>query len=153
MAGICTVEGCDSPIRCKGVCQLHYTRLKAARKPSRACECGCGGLTKSRFVSGHNTRLHSNEEQARRARFNDGSKLRDTGLCQKTYRKRGQRHEHRIVAEAMLGRPLAAGEIVHHKNGSIRDNRPENLEVMTQSEHMREHMDDILAGRRRRYGN
>lgn len=152
MAGVCSVEGCEEPVRCKAVCGFHYTRLKAARKPRKLCECGCGGLTMNRFVSGHNTRLMPPEEQARRGRMNTGDKLRDTGLCVRTYRKRGQRHEHRIVAEQMLGRALLSDEIVHHKNGDIRDNRPENLEVMTQSEHMKEHRDEILAGLRRHYG-
>lgn len=39
----------------------------------------------------------------------------------------------------MLGRLLEPDEIVHHKNEDPSDNRPENLEVMTQAEHIRLH--------------
>ena len=46
---------------------------------------------------------------------------------------------HRIVAENKIGRPLKVGEIVHHKNGNKKDNRPENLEVMLGTDHNRMH--------------
>jgi hypothetical protein len=52
------------------------------------------------------------------------------------YRKR----EHRKVLESVLGRKLAPGECVHHKNGVKTDNRPENLVVMTIREHSKMHM-------------
>ena len=42
---------------------------------------------------------------------------------------RGYAYEHRVVAEAKIGRRLRPGEQVHHKNHDKVDNSPDNLEV------------------------
>lgn len=113
----------------------------------KPCACGCGELTAYTFKHGHHTRLFSSEEQARRGRMNTGKALLDTG-AKNGYRKVAQRHEHRAVAEKKLGRLLRKGEIVHHVNGNKRDNSPDNLVVMTQSEHIKLHHAEMMAKRK-----
>ncbi|MBK8246404.1 MAG: HNH endonuclease [Gemmatimonadetes bacterium] len=51
----------------------------------------------------------------------------------------GHVYQHRLVAECSLGRLLLPGEQVHHRNEIPWDNRPENLEVLSTSEHCRRH--------------
>ena len=51
----------------------------------------------------------------------------------------GRVYEHRLVMEEKIGRPLVAGEQVHHRNGDKQDNRPENLELVDIREHPKLH--------------
>jgi hypothetical protein len=53
--------------------------------------------------------------------------------------------EHVIILEQKIGRSLRDDEFPHHINGIKTDNRPENLTVVTRSEHMRLHYKDRLT--------
>lgn len=69
-------------------------------------------------------------------------KLREVRLGtgeQKGYGKRYGRPEHRVVMEAVIGRPLRSDEFVHHIDGNKRNNAIENLQIMTPAEHTRLH--------------
>lgn len=75
-----------------------------------------------------------------RKKIGDALRGRHNG---KTYEKTFGVHTHRIVAEQKLGRPLAPGEVVHHIDGDIRNNEPENLMVFSsQAEHLAWHIEN-----------
>ena len=71
----------------------------------------------------------------------------------KTYVKAGERHAHRAIMEAQLGRPLRPGEVVHHRDGDILNNTPSNLELLdSQGAHVRRHIRHMLSERRKQRG-
>jgi hypothetical protein len=85
---------------------------------------------------------------------------RCAGLAQRTGKhyivRTGNRREHRVVWEEAHG-PIPPGYHVHHVNGDKRDNRLENLALVTPQEHRHLHgatkatltVDDVREIRRR----
>lgn len=75
-----------------------------------------------------------------------GRRLRSDGYIA-IWTANGERLEHQVVMEGILGRPLQPGEIVHHRDECKSNNEPNNLMLMTQSEHIREHLPKMHAAR------
>lgn len=48
-------------------------------------------------------------------------------------------YRYRLVMEKALGRFLQPGEIVHHINGDPTDDRLENLQILSRSQHAKHH--------------
>lgn len=105
-----------------------------ARKRARAIYCSikCQRAGCLRGTEG-------NAELSRQTSRRRGDALRGTGKGD-TYVKRDGRHEHRVVMEQVLGRPLLPGEIVHHKDHDKKNNSPDNLMLLgSQAAHCKGH--------------
>lgn len=50
--------------------------------------------------------------------------------------------EHRLIIEKHIGRKLKSHEIVHHKDRNKVNNELDNLQIMTRSEHAKEHANE-----------
>lgn len=127
----CCVEGCANTIEkgAKGMCGMHAQRVRRYGDPN--------------YVT---------PEAQRRANSRAAMLARIDEVKPTTYRKLHGRHEHRVIAEQMLGRPLQRNEIVHHIDGNKHNNDPSNLLVMTQSEHMKLHLADMMQARKQKHG-
>jgi hypothetical protein len=100
--------------------------------PTHCKNCGSGGLIKKGYCDKCYRRMlhHGHLEETRRPR--GAGHISSKGY--KVHTKFGERvYEHHLIA-----RPKA-GEVVHHKDGNRLNNHPDNLQVMTRSEHMKEH--------------
>lgn len=111
-------DGCLRPAFCKGLCHMHYHRLK------RMGVIGPVGTLR-----------------------NQGAEYADvSGYVYINHPGRpGRIAKHRFVMEQMLGRPLLRHESPHHKNGDRSDNRPENLELWSTSQPAGQRVADKVA--------
>lgn len=107
------------------------------------CDCGTEKEIKSNNLTSGNTR--SCGCLRREARFNGKERIKHKGYIRlwcpfHPRAHQGRVFEHVFVAERMLGRPLENGEVVHHINGNLADNRPENLMIFpSHNEHVKFH--------------
>ena len=72
-------------------------------------------------------------------RYAKGTRIGTNGYHVYTKGENVDRLVHVVIIEQLIKRPLRKDEVVHHRNGVKTDNRIENLEIMTRSEHSAYH--------------
>lgn len=105
----------------------------------RPSNCVCGGDKDRRAMFCRSCRALNKKNRA----------IKPTSISKSGYVVRSDGvYEHRFVMELAIGRKLLRNEHVHHKNGIKSDNRIENLELLSASDHHREHMTSEVAKKR-----
>jgi HNH endonuclease len=157
----CSIKGCGRSVNSRGLCKAHYHRwsrfgdaladvpigVKAPPNPDRLCAVpDCGRPQRGR---GWCTLHYGRWRQGGDVQANEPNKRGRGHINKQGYRfirdGNRQRAEHRVVMEAILGRPLLPGENIHHKNGKRADNRPENLELWITSQPRGQRPGDLVA--------
>lgn len=78
-----------------------------------------------------------------------GYRISSNGYIELTRGKFCGKMLHKIIAEALIGRSLLDGEVVHHKDFNKLNNDPENLCVMNKNDHNSLHAKILTEGRER----
>lgn len=87
------------------------------------CECGCGGHAPLATT----TYRRIGHVKGQPVRFIRGHNNRKQVVT--TYRRKGDRYEHVVIAEQALGRPLPRGAEVHHVDDTLTNNERSNLVI------------------------
>jgi len=163
-AGPCPVEGCGKPKYGRGLCQVHYERLRkhgdplgsAPKNKKTGMPCSTDGCGKPVVANGvcsacyARIKKRGSVEYSKKhlARFSDVTD--DKGYVQvlapdhPNARKSKRIPKHRLVMSEFLGRPLRRNENVHHKNGNRSDNAIENLELWVTTQPAGQRPSDLL---------
>lgn len=148
----CLVCGKELEHRRNKCCSNKCAGILKRKFETRKCEwCGCE-VTKNRTQFGKRTfcskyclaKWQSENTRGENSSRWKGGKIDQNGYWFIKQPDGSYKQEHIIVAEKTLGRILEKDEVVHHINKNKKDNRPDNLTVLSRKEHIRIHKNDLF---------
>lgn len=129
-----------------------FTALRAGKKnlewrkwqEHKCANCGIKSLRfakKVKYCTNHCANQIIKKFGKDHRRWNNGEAHCSSGYIMVLTSRKPRKYtfQHRLIMQQHLGRELLLSEIVHHKNHNKSDNRLENLQVVSRSEHIRLH--------------
>lgn len=130
--------------RTKGYCNVCYRIYKQNLLPKILCFCGCKELIPSLNVFGEPMKYkkgHSSKGSGNPMYNNGISNDKEYIIISKpdhpNKRINGFVPQHRLVMEQHIGRYLTKDEHIHHKDGNRKNNHISNLQIVSNSEHIK----------------
>lgn len=129
---ICSIEGCEGKYHANGYCSAHNSRLRKYGDPLGKPEERPTKLSGGKRVASRGTGVYETKGKYTTYRW-------IMSPCHPNADCHGYVLEHRLIMEVHLGRFLDTKESVHHKDGNGLNNSLDNLELLTRTEHAKEH--------------
>jgi hypothetical protein len=140
----CSVEGCNRPVsynKAHGLCRNHWQNAyRHGLLPGRKCsvdDCERNAVARG-YCTKHYEQWSIHGDPLIRGKKANGEGCTANGYLLYTNPAPDGPHyirEHVRIMEEHLGRELDTDELVHHLNGDKLDNRIENLQIISRSEH------------------